>query len=216
MPEPKEPPPVPVARNERLDPAIQAAARKELDTALESPDPFIRAHGVEAAQNTLGPAGKSIYLAALKDRGSAVRFAGAMAIGQLQIAEARNQLLQMINDPSQHVGIGVRFALHRLGDKTYSKDFETLARDPQPQIRATTAMALGMLGEPTAVRVLRPMQRDAEALVRLQVAEALWRLGNEDGLKTLVAQSASGRPPRPTRCTASRTNSSLVGLRSEL
>jgi HEAT repeat protein len=97
----------------------------------------------------------------------------------------------MINDEDPLMGIAVRFALHRMGNTTYSKDLEKSARDPQWQVRATTAIALGLMEEPTAARVLLPMLHDAEAPVRLQAAEALWRLGNANGLRALVAGVSS-------------------------
>jgi HEAT repeat protein len=191
IPAPKEPPAPPPVRNERLDPALQTAARAELDAALNSDEKFVRAHAIEAAQNTLGAAAKATYLAGLTDARDSVRFTSAMAIGRLQIADAKPQLLQMVNDPNATVGVAVRYALHRLGDSTYPKDLEATARDPDWRVRANTAMVLGLLNEQTAIRVLRPMQRDAEPAVHVQVAEALWRLGDTDGLKMLVASAQS-------------------------
>ena len=194
IPAPKEPPAPPPVKIERLDPAYQAAARAELTASLASNDPFVRMHGIEAAQNTVGATEKSIYLDGLKDSTPQVRFAGAMAIGRLQIAQAKGQLEQMIDDESAQVRVAVRYALHRLGNTNYSKELEISAQDPDWTIRASTAVALGLLGEPTAVRVLKPMLRDKETPVRLQAAEALWRLGNSDGLKALVSGSSSGYP----------------------
>jgi HEAT repeat protein len=117
-----------------------------------------------------------------------------MSIGHLRIAQAKDALLQRVNDPSVEVRIGVRYALHRLGDKRYTKDLELTARDPQWQVRAETARVLGLLNEPTAVRVLKPMLRDREESVRLQAADSLWRLGDQEGLRVLVSASASGYP----------------------
>jgi HEAT repeat protein len=192
IPAPKEPPAPPPVKNERIDPALQAAARAEIHTALASSDALIHMHAIEAAQNVIGAKEPSIYLSALNDTAAGIRYAGAMAIGRLQIAQAKPQLLQMVNDGNPLVRVAVRFALHRLGDTTYSKDFETTARDLEWQTRAETARALGLLGEPTAVRVLKPMLRDREDSVRLQAAESLWRLGNQEGLRTLISASASG------------------------
>jgi HEAT repeat protein len=194
IPAPKEPPIPPPVQNQRPEPSLQAAARTEINAALSSNDGFVRAHGIEAAQNTLGATEKSIYLTGLKDSAPQARFASAMAIGRLQIVSALPQLEQMIDDSNAQVGLAVRFALHRLGNTTYSKEFETTATDASWPIRATTAQVLGLLGEPTASRILLPMLRDKEDAVRLQAAESLWRLGNTDGLKTLVASVASGYP----------------------
>jgi len=192
IPAPKEPPAPPPVRAERLDPALQAAARKELETALASSDPLIRANAIEALQNGEGARAKGHYLSGLKSNDPPVRFASAMAIGQLRITEAADHLRRMINDSDPLVGIGVRYALHRLGETQYTKDLQQTARDPSRDLRGATAVVLGMLGEPTAARILRPMLRDPEDGVRIQAAEALWRLGQEDGLKSLVAASASG------------------------
>jgi HEAT repeat protein len=189
---PKEPPTPPAVRNVPVNAELKTAARAEINTALASSDPFIRAHAVEAAQNSIGAADKSIYLKALKDSAPQVRFAAAMAVGRLKIAQGLDQLKQMINDEDQQVGIAVRFALHRLGNKTYSKELQVTARDPQWQIRASTAMVLGLLEEPTATRVLLPMLNDTDAPVRLQAAEALWQLKNDHGLRALVAGANSG------------------------
>lgn len=194
IPAPKEPPAPPAVRNEQIDPALQTAARAELNAALASKDPLIHMHAVEAAQNTVGAKEPSIYLSALDDTAAQVRFAGAMAIGQLQTSQAKPQLLQMVNDTNPLVRVAVRFALHRLGDTTLSKEFETTAHDLEWQTRCETARVLGLLGEPTAVRVLKPMLRDREDSVRLQAADSLWRLGSQDGLRTLVSASASGYP----------------------
>jgi HEAT repeat protein len=192
IPAPKEAPAPPPVRVERLEPALQTAARAELDAALKSDEKFVRAHAIEAAQNALGAQAKAVYLGGLTDPRDSVRFASAIAVGRLQVADARAQLLQMVNDPNTTVGVAVRYALHRLGDATYTKDLESTARDPDWRVRANTAMVLGLLNESSAVKVLRPMQRDAEAAVRVQVAEALWRLGDIEGLRTLVSSSESG------------------------
>jgi HEAT repeat protein len=194
IPAPKEPPPPPPVKNEAIDSSLQASARGEIATALNSNNPLIRMHAIEAAQNGIGGGDTSIYLRGLKDESAPVRFASAMSIGHLRIAQAKDALLQRVNDPSVEVRIGVRYALHRLGDKRYSKDLELTARDPQWQVRAETARVLGLLNEPTAVRVLKPMLRDREESVRLQAADSLWRLGDQEGLRVLVSASASGYP----------------------
>ena len=191
MPAPKEPPPPPPVRVERLDPAHQAGARKELDAAMASNDPFVRMHAIEAMQNALGMRAKGAIAGRLKDAEPQVRFAAAMAVGQLKISEAAAELAGMVNDSDPNVGLAVRYALHRLGDTRYTKDLQLSARDPVPGIRANSAVILGMLGEPTGVRVLKPMLKDRDDAVRLQAAEALWRLGDEGGLKTLVSASVS-------------------------
>ena len=192
IPAPKEPPIPPAVRFERIDPVLQSAAHKELESALTSSDPLLRGNAIEALQNGEGMRAKAYFLSGLKSNDPPVRFASAMAIGQLRIADAGADLRRMINDSDPLVSVGVRYALHRLGETQYTRDLQETARDPSRDVRGATAVVLGMLGEPTATRILRPMLRDPEDGVRIQAAEALWRLGQEDGLKSLVAASASG------------------------
>lgn len=194
IPAPRQAPTVPPVRAEKPDPALQAQAKAILAESLASNHPFLRANAIEATEATLATQDPSIYLKALKDTSAPVRFAAAVAIGRLQIKSAKDELVQMVNDASPQVGIGVRFALHRMGDTRFTKDLENTARDPDPKIRGTTAQILGLLKEPTATRILKPMRKDPEPGVRIQVAEALWRLGSEDGLRSLVSMTQSGYP----------------------
>jgi len=98
------------------------------------------------------------------------------------------------------VQVGVRFALHRLGDLRHSRDLEKSALDERPDVRGDTAMVLGLLEEPSALRVLRVMSRDPNPVVRMQVAEAMWRLGDERALATLVAGTVSKFPDDQMVC----------------
>jgi HEAT repeat protein len=170
-----------------LDTALQDEARAELARAFASRNEVIRAQSLEATAKSVDRAGADRVLAGLKDPQPLVRFAAAMAAGDMRLPEARPQLLKMTTEVDPNVRIGVRYALHRLGDKRLSKEFEALSTNPEPRVRGNTAIALGQLGEPTAVRVLKPMLADENQMVRLQAAEAMWRLKDKEGLESLVA-----------------------------
>src|SRR3954451_17653685 len=66
-PRPKLAPGVPAAIAEPLNEEWRANARNEIDNALNSPDPILRANGVEAAQEALGAQASEQILAALRD-----------------------------------------------------------------------------------------------------------------------------------------------------
>ncbi len=187
-----EAPPVPPVQHVEVDPQLLVSARQEIAQAFGSNDPVLRANALEAAQGALdAPAARDMVLHGLGDADGLVRFAAAMAAGQMRLKEAYLPLLKLVNDPNVRVRIGVRYALHRLGDTRFSHDLERTAMDPSKYVRADTAMVLGMLNEPSALKILRQMQNDDEPLVRLQVAEAMWRLGDEQGLQSLTAASIS-------------------------
>ena len=189
---PPPPPSYPPAQNVPLDPALQGAAKQEIMVALDARDPLIRAHAIEAVKDGIGASGADAIIRHLSDDSAVVRFAAALAAGELRLRQAHDALLVMSDDADPSVAVGAKFALHRIGDTRQSHDLELTSRDPSPRTRGDTAMVLGLLGEPTAVNVLFPMLSDSSPPVRLQAAEALWRLGNEQGLNHLVAASVSG------------------------
>jgi HEAT repeat protein len=174
-----------------LSPALRQQAQTQIETSLNSDDEVIRSNAIEAAQKGVGTAARKLILSKLTDPSPLVRFAACMATGELRLTEAHQQLLGMVHDPSYDVQLGSRFALHRIGDFTYSHDFEKYARNLDPRVRGNTAMVLGLLGEKSALKVLRGMRTDAKPGVRLQVSEAMWRLGDESALDALVAATIS-------------------------
>jgi HEAT repeat protein len=187
-------PAVPPRRDVAIDEKLQSEARAELDRAIESPDPVIRGHAVEAMQQLFGAKARQDIGHALRDSEPFVRFAAAMAIGDAKIVSLKDEVLKLVDDNDPNVRIAVRYALHRLGDYRFSHDLEKTARDPDPGVRGNTAIALGRIEDASAVKVLAPMLKDANPGVRLQVAEALWRHGDEHGFEALVAATVSAYP----------------------
>ncbi|HET6249969.1 MAG TPA: HEAT repeat domain-containing protein [Tepidisphaeraceae bacterium] len=191
----------PVARGPQkpyppLDPALHAAADRVLSEMTRSSDPILRVHALEGIQDSNGTSHKEEILQALNDKEARVRFAAALAAGQLQIHEAQWPLLAIAEDPSENVRVAVRFALHKLGYKELSHDLEKMAADPSALVRGNTAFVLGLLGEKSAAKILRVLLDDPEAPVREQAAEALWRLQLDDeaGLKELIGLTLSSHP----------------------
>ena len=192
---PKVPPPVPPRANVPLDPGLQQQAKAELHRAAQqSTQPLIRAHALELMREVEPDEATQVVSRGLEDEAAVVRFAAAMAAGELRI-DARDQLRQLaLEDPDTSVQIAARFALHRLGDTSLSHDLERTARSESARTRGDTAMVLGLLGEKSGLNILRALRTDRDPAVRLQVAEAMWRLGDDDGLEPLVAGTLSLYP----------------------
>jgi HEAT repeat protein len=111
----------------------------------------------------------------------------------LKIKEAYSHLRDLANDdPNLSVQVAARFALHKLGDTTLTKDLEKFALNGDPRVRRNVALVLGMLGEKSALNTILPvLKNDPDPLVRQQAFEAMWRLGDDEALKPLVALTAS-------------------------
>lgn len=186
--------PGPARRAVDLDPSLASAAQAELGAGLRAPDPLMRMHALEILRETSRNGQSDKILLALGDRDPGVRFAAAMAAGDLRLESAHRPLLSSTTDPSMDVQVAARYALHRLGDRRLSHDLEKTARDPDRYVRRDTALVLGLIGEPSALNVLRAMRLDSDPGVRQQVLESMWRLGDESVLEDLVALTVSRFP----------------------
>jgi HEAT repeat protein len=175
-----------------IDEAVQQKALNQITLAFGSSDPIIRAQSLEAMSRTRDPSATERAQRALADKEWIVRFAGALAAGDLKLKSLYKPLVAVAFDPNPSVRVAVRYALHQIGDRSLSKDLEALSQNGDSHVRGNVAMVLGLMNEPTAARVLRPMISDSELDVRMQAAEALWRLGDEEGKKILIAGTVSG------------------------
>jgi HEAT repeat protein len=195
-PPPPNIPPAPPVKNVPLDPALAEAARQQITSSLQSTrsDYQPRVHALEAVKDLGEIEHAPEVIAALSADMPIVRWSAAMTAGGLKLEAAHQQLLAMADDPDFNVRVGVRYALHRLGDTHLSHDLEVYARDSRKDVRGNTAMVLGMLNEPTAIRVLQVLRLDPEPAVRQQAAEAMWRLGDPSGMEVLTGLTVSRYP----------------------
>lgn len=191
LPTPKLPPAYPVSKDVPIDPQLQASARHELESDLHSSDADVRAHAIEALQETTGSEYARQIAEALSDPSALVRYAAGLAAGQLKLADAREQYLRLLDDHDAAVRVVAHFDLHQIGDFRHSHELEKLSRDPEPRVRGTTAIVLGLIGDPSGLRVLQVMRHDPHPAVRQQAAASMWRLGSQQGLSDLVGLTLS-------------------------
>jgi HEAT repeat protein len=195
MQPPKPPPAVPPVVQTPIDEQLQAEAKAELVRGAESSTPLVRAHALELMREASFAGAGPYVMRGLDDDAPVVRFAAAMAAGELRVADAREKLRKLaLEDKDTSIQIAARFALHKLGDTSLSHDLEITARSDDPRTRGDTAMVLGLLNEKSALNILRAMRNDPDVSVRLQVAEAMWRLGDRDALTPLVGGTVSQFP----------------------
>ena len=169
-------------------------ARTTLYQAAEDPDPRVRTKALEALANTEGSDAGAVMLQALRDPYAPVRFAAAMAIGDTRYAPARPVLLKMIKDPALQgkLKCALIYALHCLGDDTYTTELGRLLRDKDKWVRAQAATIMGKMGEPSAIGPLKSLQRtDRDPVVQLEVTEALAILGDKRSVRLLEAFTKS-------------------------
>jgi len=171
-------------------------ARATLMQASEDPDPVTRSNAVEALSQSLGEEAGPVCKQALGDRYPSVRFAAAMAVGDLRYVPAKPTLLAMaqtgdqseLAEPDKRVFCAVIYALHRLGDTTYTSELGDLLQDSEREVRANAAMVIGKMNEPSAIVPLKMQLADEQdPTVQLQLVEALALLGDQRNVDRLEA-----------------------------
>jgi len=158
-------------------------ARAKLLQAAEDPKPQVRTNALEALAATLGEEAGGLIVQSLQDEYAPVRFSAAMAAGDSLYAPAKPALVELAQDPGTPPKLmcAVVYALHRMGDQSYTTELgRLLLRHPDKWVRATAAMVMGRLGEESAAPLLRSLyDNEREVVVRLQVAESLGLLHDE-------------------------------------
>src|SRR5205085_1816324 len=138
-------PAVPPTKDVQPDAELRASAKMVLEENFRSSDRFVRAHAIEGLANSVGAEAYRPIFTGLSDPAPVVRFASAMAVGDLRLVPAKEPLLRMLNDQDINVRVAVRYGLHRLGDTRFTRYLETTAVSDDTGVRANTVMVLGRL-----------------------------------------------------------------------
>lgn len=166
-----------------------------LRQAAESQDALVRVHAVEALAQTLGPEVGELYAQSLTDPHPGVRFAGAMAIGDVRFSPGKRKLLEMVENPEtdKNVLVAALYALHRLGNDKYTGLLaDLLTCEESGSVRANAAMAMGKMDEPSAKEPLKArLANERTPMVQLQIREALARIGDAASAELLEAHAKS-------------------------
>lgn len=169
-------------------------ARTGLRQAAEDADPEVRTKALEALADTEGAAAGALMLQGLQDQRRPVRFAAAMAAGEVRYQPAKPILLAMAKDPQTPPKLlcAVIYALHRMGETTHTTKLGELLYWQDKWVRATAAMVMGKLDEPAAKEPLDALRRgERDPVVELQVVEALAALGDQRAAALLRAFTKS-------------------------
>jgi len=168
-------------------------ATRIVQQSLSDDAPQIRANTIEVIASTglinMMPKVEKL----LKDDFVPVRFAAALAVGDLKYAPAENSLRQMLKDTDENSRIAAAYALNKLG---FSENFGLLGRalaGNDQTIRANAALLLGKSGDKNAIKLLYWTMRDEDSdeKVIYTAAEARARLGDEHILPKLWAMLIS-------------------------
>jgi HEAT repeat protein len=166
-------------------PQAQIDARQTLLSAADDPDAVTRMNAMEALAGTVGADACSIYMQGMADPLPAVRFAGAMAAGDACCGQAEKRLKEMAvkggnGERNKMVFVAVVYALHKLGNDTYTGELGQMLFDKEPEIRAQVALVMGKMDIPSATVPLGRLRlMEQNEMVRIQIDDSLAMLGDE-------------------------------------
>lgn len=157
-------------------------------------NPSVRAVAMEAAGEVLGPPSGKLLCEGLRDEHAGVRFAACMALGQVADSAFVHAVHPLVNDPDTNVRVGAFYALERMGDYRYRRDWmEVMQNDKSAPVRRNAVMALGLLGNPQVIALLKRLaSEDADEGVRLQAIEAMALLGDADAEGRFIRDAFGG------------------------
>ena len=168
---------------------LELRAVKILTEALGNSNPRIRANAIEITamtkQEQLMPRVQQL----LGDDFVPVRFAAALAAGDMQYMPAGKTLHKLLKDPEENVKIAAAFGLYKLGWKQgYNVICEALENKNQT-VKANAVVLLGKTNNKEALPLLYKIKDSSKSghKVIIQAAEAIARLGDERILKKLWA-----------------------------
>ena len=163
-------------------------ARTAILQAANDVNPIVRTHAMEAIGKVLTSREAGMLISGLDDRYASVRFAAAMALGELGYTPAKARLKALVENlqADERVVCGAIYALFRMGDTTYAGQLGAILTSDFALGRSTAAMIMGKMGEKSAVGPLKALQADEnDPNVRLTIVEALARLGDKHSASIL-------------------------------
>ena len=169
--------------------SIQSEAFRIIQNALDDTNPVAKVNAIEVVatigQINLMPKVQRL----LQDEFTPVRFAAALAVGDMQYSPARNQVSLLLKDKDINVIIAASYAMGRLGSTEYFEVIRKALNNNDQTVKSNAAFLLGKTGDKGSLNLLKSAQEDKNIndKVRFQILEARARLGDDEVLQKLWA-----------------------------
>jgi HEAT repeat protein len=175
-----------------IDKLMPEAARI-IREGLSDDDPLIRANTIEVIAAT-----KQIKLMPkvqrlLEDDFVPVRFAAALAVGDLEYSLAKSSVKKLLEDKDENIKIAADYAMSKLGAGSGFELIRKAIASKDQTVRANAAFLLGKSGDKSSLKLLwwTLQHKDSDYKARLVAAEAIARLGDERIDEKLLAMLIS-------------------------
>jgi len=125
----------------------------------------------------------------LNDKAVPVRFAGALAVGDMQYTLAKRSVMKLLRDRDLNVKIAASYAMIKLGHPEYTKVLHKAITSSDQTVRANAVLLLGKTGDKNALNALRwaLKQKNSDDKILFQAADSIAMLGDKQIYPTLWA-----------------------------
>jgi HEAT repeat protein len=167
----------------------RAEAYRIIQNALSGTNPMARVNAIEVIATTGQVKFMPQVQRLLQDEFTPVRFAAALAVGDLEYSYAKNSVIRLLKDNDVNVIIAASYAMGRLGSTEYYEVIRKALYNNDPTVKSNAAFLLGKTGDKSSLALLKSVQEDKNISdkVRFQILEARARLGDEEVLQKLWA-----------------------------
>ncbi len=148
---------------------------------LTDSDALIRANSIEIVTTSGRREFMPIVVKRLDDKSIAVRFAAAVAIGDMKYVPGQSALQRALRDKDENVKIAAAYSLTKITRTNFSKLIHKAVKSPDQTVRANAALLLGKLGWRENLELLHSVINDRTSgdKASLQAVEAIAMLGDE-------------------------------------
>jgi HEAT repeat protein len=167
----------------------KAEANRIVQEALSDANPVARVNAIEVIATTGQVRFMPQVQRLLQDEYTPVRFAAALAVGDLQYAPAKSSIVPLLKDKDVNVIVSASYAMGRLGSTEYFEVVRKALNSNDQTVKSNAAFLLGKTGDKSSLNLLKTVQEEKNTSdkVRFQILEARARLGDEEVLQKLWA-----------------------------
>lgn len=168
---------------------LRQEATEIVRDGLADANPRIRVNAIEvvavAGQLQLMPKVQGL----IKDEFVPVRFATAVAIGDMEYRLGASSVRKLLKDPDENVRIAAAYAMAKLGETDGFVAVGKAIASTDQTVRANAALLLGKFDDKSILKLLEWAQHEdsSDYKVKLQAIEARARLGDERVFRKLWA-----------------------------
>jgi len=148
---------------------------------LMDKDALVRTHSIEVVSSTNTIQLMPLVLKLTKSRAVPVRFAAAMAMGDVKYTASEYTLKEMLQDKDENVRIAAAYSLMKLGVANHHDKLMGALSSNDPTVQANAALLIGKLDYKPAIEVLYKLINNPNSndMVRIQAVESIAMLGDE-------------------------------------